>query len=433
MKFALIGQDIPMLLPTLLADLLFAGNEGADTAVYENNPAMQGVLQGYMDAIYQKRGLGGRALVSEDLPQVLEEADCVIYAGDCMPASRFRMDRDALAGTSEEDSGLSDQARVNGGLGGLMHALRGGNMVLDLCEEMTYACPDALVMNLAQPMGRICAVFADAGFRCYGLGPTPLRGANGLEGLCHALHRKPASVTADIAGLPGFAFLLALRDAATGADLLPAAEEVARKGDLGRLARRWLDWYGALPMGKVTDHAEFLPAQPDFIPEAEPTFGESVEQRKERILHMNTIASKGADSREGMMAQLVLLSKAPAQRPVQLALALLRGTDLRMAAVTRRNRGVLPQLENHAIIEAELTLRAGEDVSTARRVPEALADILRAVDETNRLVARAAAGDRGALREAIETDPALDGLDRLYLQDVADKLIELHRDVLPRL
>lgn len=433
MKFALIGQDIPMLLPTLLTDLLFAGNEGADTAVYENNPAMQGVLQGYMDAIYQKRGLGGRALVSEDLPQVLEEADCVIYAGDCMPASRFRMDRDALAGTSEEDPGLSDQARVNGGLGGLMHALRGGNMVLDLCEEMTYACPDALVMNLAQPMGRICAVFADAGFRCYGLGPTPLRGANGLEGLCHALHRKPATVTADIAGLPGFAFLLSLRDAATGADLLPAAEEVARKGDLGRLARRWLDWYGALPMGKVTDHAEFLPAQPDFIPEAEPTFGESVEQRKERILHMNTIASKGADSREGMMAQLVLLSKAPAQRPVQLALALLRGTDLRMAAVTRRNRGVLPQLENHAIIEAELTLRAGEDVSTARRVPEALADILRAVDETNRLVARAAAGDRGALREAIETDPALDGLDRLYLQDVADKLIELHRDVLPRL
>lgn len=433
MKFALIGQDIPMLLPTLLADLLFAGNEGADTAVYENNPAMQGVLQGYMDAIYQKRGLGGRALVSEDLPQVLEEADCVIYAGDCMPASRFRMDRDALAGTSEEDPGLSDQARVNGGLGGLMHALRGGNKVLDLCEEMTYACPDALVMNLAQPMGRICAVFADAGFRCYGLGPTPLRGANGLEGLCHALHRKPATVTADIAGLPGFAFLLSLRDAATGADLLPAAEEVARKGDLGRLARRWLDWYGALPMGKVTDHAEFLPAQPDFIPEAEPSFGESVEQRKERILHMNTVSGKGADSREGMMAQLVLLSKAPAQRPVQLALALLRGTDLRMAAVTRRNRGVLPQLENHAIIEAELTLRAGEDVSTARRVPEALADILRAVDETNRLVARAAAGDRGALREAIETDPALDGLDRLYLQDVADKLIELHRDVLPRL
>ena len=433
MKFALIGQDIPMLLPTLLADLLFAGNEGADTAVYENNPAMQGVLQGYMDAIYQKRGLGGRALVSEDLPQVLEEADCVIYAGDCMPASRFRMDRDALAGTSEEDPGLSDQARVNGGLGGLMHALRGGNKVLDLCEEMTYACPDALVINLAQPMGRICAVFADAGFRCYGLGPTPLRGANGLEGLCHALHRKPATVTADIAGLPGFAFLLALGDAATGADLLPAAEEIARKGDLGRLARRWLDWYGALPMGKVTDHAEFLPAQPDFIPEAEPTFGESVEQRKERILHMNTIASKGADSREGMMAQLVLLSKAPAQRPVQLALALLRGTDLRMAAVTRRNRGVLPQLENHAIIEEELTLRAGEDVSPARRVPEALADILRAVDETNRLVARAAAGDRGALREAIETDPALDGLDRLYLQDVADKLIELHRDVLPRL
>ena len=35
MKFALIGQDIPMLLPTLLADLLFAGKQAAEIAVEE--------------------------------------------------------------------------------------------------------------------------------------------------------------------------------------------------------------------------------------------------------------------------------------------------------------------------------------------------------------------------------------------------------------
>ena len=44
MKFALIGTDIPTLLPTLLTDLLFAGKEAAEIAVHENNPAMQDVL-----------------------------------------------------------------------------------------------------------------------------------------------------------------------------------------------------------------------------------------------------------------------------------------------------------------------------------------------------------------------------------------------------
>lgn len=433
MKFALIGQDIPMLLPTLLTDLLFAGNEAADVAVQENNPAMQGVLKGYMDAIYRKRGIGGEALVSSDMQEVLAEADCVVFADDCMPASRFRMDREALSGEKDDDPGLSDQARVNGGIGGLMHTLRCGEKALSLCDDMSYECPDALVINLAQPMARICAVFENAGFRCYGLGRTPLRGPNGLEGLCHALHRKPNTVNADIAGLPGFAFLLSLTDAANGADLLPAAQDAAEHNDLGRLARRWLDWYGALPMGRVTDHAEFLPAQPDYIPEEDPQFGETVEQRKERILYMNTVADHGADEREGMIAQLMLLSKAPAQRPMQLALALLKGYDLSMPAVTRRNRGVLPQLENHAMIEATLTLKAGEDVSAPRQMPDALAETMNAVDETNCLAARAAAGDRSALREVVEIDPALEGLDRLYVQDVVEKMIEMHGDVLQRL
>ena len=48
------------------------------------------------------------------------------------------------------------------------------------------------------------------------------------------------------------------------------------------------------------------------------------------------------------------------------------------------------------------------------------------------LAALAAMGDRSALRECIEVDPALAGLDRLYVQDVVDKMIELHSDVLSR-
>jgi len=432
MKFALIGQDIPALLPTLLTDLLFVGKQAADVWIEEKNAAMQEVLQRYGEAIFRKSGVAGEIRAESRRADVLRGADCVIYAGDCMAASRFRQDREALSGSNEDDPGLTEQARVNGGIGGLMHTLRAGEYVLDLCEAMREHCPGALVVNLGQPVARTTAIFQAQGFRCFGLGRTPMRGANGIDSLCKHLDKKPDEVSADVAGLPGFAYLLALRDD-EGRDLLPRVTAMAEAGDLGRLARRWLDWYGALPVGDVTDHAEFLPAQPDYIPEEEPVLGESVEQRKERILHMNAVGQKGASDREGMMAQLVLLSKAPPIRPMQLALALLCGGDLDMPAVTRENNGELPQLPKNAIIESALTLRGGNPLPHGWPLPAALADICADIDETNRLAARAAMGDRSALRQCIEIDPALSGLDRLYCQDLIDKLIELHDDVITRL
>ncbi len=432
MKIAMIGQDIPTLLPALLTDLLFAGEEAqAEAAVEEGNPAMRDLLQGYGEKIFEKAGRGGNILVSDNRKAVLEGADCVIYAGDFQPASRFFQDRNALGSDEEDNPGLTDQARVNGGIEGLLHALRAGEMVLNLCDAMDEHCPEALVINLGQPVARTTAMFLDRGYRCYGLGRTPLRGANGVDTYARRLQIRPENVRAVTAGLPGFAFLTEMKDGKT--DLLGKLKRAAADGELGSLARRWLGWWDAIPAGDVTDHAEFLPAQEGFIPEENPEFGETVEKRKERILYMNTVRDQGADSREGAMAQLLLLSKAPPVRPMKLALALIREETAEIPAVTRRNGKTLPQLPENAVIETALQLENGQEISPAIRVPEALADILSEVDRANRLAAKAAAGNREALREYVETDPALDGLDRLYCLDVADALIRMHSDVLTRL
>lgn len=438
MKIALIGQDIPMLLPTLLTDLFFVGRQSAAVTLEEKNAAMQEVLQRYGEAVIrdaQSRhpGLEASIRVSARRSEVLSGADCVIYAGDCMAASRFKMDREALSGVEKDDPGLTEQARVNGGIGGLLHTLRQGEMVLDLCQAMQEHCPHAAVVNLGQPVARTTLMFEQAGFRCCGLGRTPLRGANGLDSLVKKLSCKMEDVHATIAGLPGFSFLLGLTDAKTGDDLLPLLTDLAEEEELGRLTRRWYDWYGAIAVGDVTDHAEWLPAQEDYIPDAEPEFGESVERRKERILWMNTVGAKGAQEKEGQMAQLLLLSKAPPIRPMQLALAMLRGDDCDIPAVTRLNRGELPQLGKSAMIEAVLTQRGGQVVPHGTLLPMALMEICGEIDETNQLAARAAAGDRSALRECIEVDPALAGLDRLYVQDVVGRMIEMHADVISRL
>ena len=273
-------------------------------------------------------------------------------------------------------------------------------------------------------------MFEARGYRTCALGRTPLRGANGVDTYAKRLQIRPENVQAVTAGLPGFAFLTEMKDGKT--DLLGKLKKAAANGELGSLARRWLGWWDAVPAGDVTDHAEFLPAQEGFIPDERPEFGETVEKRKERILYMNTVKEQGADSREGAMAQLLLLSKVPPVRPMRLALALLRRETAEIPAVARKNNGVLPQLPKDAIIETALILEDGEDKTPAIRVPDALADILCEVDSANRLAAKAAFGDREALREYVETDPALDGLDRLYCLDVVNALIEMHSDVLTR-
>ena len=429
MKIALIGQDVPTLLPALLTDLLFAGAEAnAEVTVEEGNPAMQELLQGYGEKIFAKAGKGGSFQAFAEREKVLEGADCVIYAGDCQAASRFFQDRNALGSDDEDNPGLTDQARVNGGIEGLLHALRAGEMILKLCDDMDKACPKALVINLGQPVARTTEVFEERGYRCYGMGRTPMRGANGIDTYAKRLQIKPENVQAVTAGLPGFAFLTEMKDGKT--DLLNKLKKAADNGELGSLARRWLGWWDAIPVGGVTDHAEFLPAQEGFIPDERPEFGETVEKRKERILYMNTVREQGADSREGAMAQLLLLSKVPPVRPMKLALALLRKETAEIPAVARKNNGVLPQLPKDAIIETALVLKDGKDETPTIRVPEALADILGEVDNANRLAAKAAFGDREALRECVETDPALDGLDRLYVLDVVEALIEMHSDVL---
>ena len=429
MKIALIGQDVPTLLPALLTDLLFAGAEAnAEVTVEEGNPAMHELLQGYGEKIFAKAGKGGSFQAFAEREKVLEGADCVIYAGDCQAASRFFQDRNALGSDDEDNPGLTDQARVNGGIEGLLHALRAGEMILKLCDDMDKACPKALVINLGQPVARTTEVFEERGYRCYGMGRTPMRGANGIDTYAKRLQIKPENVQAVTAGLPGFAFLTEMKDGKT--DLLNKLKKAADNGELGSLARRWLGWWDAIPVGDVTDHAEFLPAQEGFIPDERPEFGETVEKRKERILYMNTVREQGADSREGAMAQLLLLSKVPPVRPMKLALALLRKETAEIPAVARKNNGVLPQLPKDAIIETALVLKDGKDETPAIRVPEALADILGEVDNANRLAAKAAFGDREALRECVETDPALDGLDRLYVLDVVEALIEMHSDVL---
>ena len=129
MKIALIGQDIPTLLPTLLTDLLFAGKaRDAEIALEEKNPAMGAVLQGYGDAVFRQAGLGGSLRTDTDREAVLRDADALIPAwgtGSGSPADRVGFENSAIGRSSAAGiASLAAGARRAGAAAGAAHARR---------------------------------------------------------------------------------------------------------------------------------------------------------------------------------------------------------------------------------------------------------------------------------------------------------------------
>ena len=101
-----------------------------------------------------------------------------------------------------------------------------------------------------------------------------------------------------------------------------------------------------------------------------------------------------------------------------------------MQGVSRKNAGLICGLSPEALVEAPLVLRHGEDKTPSLSMPGPLLDLMADIDTASRLAAHAALGDVTALRECVETDPALEGLDRLYVMDVVHAMIRMHDDIL---
>ncbi len=430
MKYALIGQDIAPLLPSLLTDLLQAGHLRCDVFMEEKNGAMQSLLEGYGNACFKHAELGGSFHATASRQEVLHQADVVIYAGDVMAASRFDQDRQSLMSPEEGQTGLENQARVLGGIGGLMHTLRQGSFIRPLCEDIRRICPSALVICMAEPVARCTEMFRLYGFQVMGLGKSPIRGPGGVDGMARKMGMKLEDVEATWVGLPSFQFLTDMVVRSTEESVMDTVRHMTADGIFGEMPRRWLRELGGVSVGSSTDHAQFMAAQDGYEPDEHPELSESVEHRKNRILQMSTVSEKGLFDPDGMIAQLTLLTRTGPLRPGALSIALMKKTDLNMPGVCRRNDGRIPGLPDAAMVEMPLVLFQKKDETPTFTLPPELLDLMTAVDEANRLAARSAFGDTGAMREYVETDPALEGLDRLYMLDVVYAMIRSHADIL---
>jgi alpha-galactosidase len=147
-----------------------------------------------------------------------------------------------------------------GGPGGLFHSLRSINLALGICKTLEQNAPDALLLNVTNPLPRVnLAIHRATSLYCVGDCPEYMFGKLRLSGF---LSRRAADIEAQASGLNHFTWFQDIRDARTGEDLYPALRKHVKRFPFlhGRLVRKCFEEYGLYPTSSDSHIGEYLPS-----------------------------------------------------------------------------------------------------------------------------------------------------------------------------
>ena len=96
------------------------------------------------------------------------------------------------------------------------------------------------------------------------------------------------------------------------------------------------------------------------------------------------------------------------------------------------NDGAITGVRLGRFVESPAVIELGQIRGIPQEIPIELQDVLGQIALCDVLYASAALGSRADLREALQIDPALAGVDLLYAEDVLDGMMQAQREKLPR-
>ena len=424
MRIVLIGAGSFVFGAGLIADLILVHRRaGTHLALVDPRAPHLEDLAGYARRLAADTGVAVTVSTHRERAAALAGADAVILSASPGGVAAWRADREVLAA-----HGLAAQARECGGLGGLVNACRSIALVLEVCADMRRLCPQAGLWDVTNPMPRVVAAANRfGGVRTHGFCNAAWGGADGYRNVASYLGREPAELEVVSAGLNHFTWLLAVRDRASGADLLPQIEANVRAGVAGpfgdpAVVAGWLERFGAVPLAGWTHHGEYLEPDPR-IPVDAPYHGDPAE-RAALLAEIADLAAGRRDWRQRRPAGAW-------EHPLDLIFAIADRTAIRLDMVNQPNAGHLPELPAGATVETPLAVVDGVTRPvTLPALPPQVAVICRRVSQVNELVAAGAAtGNRELLLEALRLDPAIP--DAGAAEPVLSELLERNAAFLP--
>ena len=372
-----------------------------------------------------------RFYYTTQLKKSVFSADAVILCADFLDEAAWKQDLEAL-----ERVGLYKQARLRGGIGGAMQTMRVLDFVSDLAQQMREECADAPLILCDSGFGGIqLARACECAQRFFGVRTLGLSGVTEQTRRRLALYLglKEEELTLSCAGLNSFSWVTSLRDA-QGNDLSPRCMKEMREDSREALSAQYIDWYGAIPAGERVMQYELL-ADTELSPRKTVLLsGVGLADYELRKRNLALLTVHGPLSPKGAQAWGQIRSSGFAGvRPVEAMRALLGEGECRAESLNYPCDGAIPGVVPGRFVEGPAVVTADGVRAQAQTMPVELEDLLGQLSLCNVLYAEAGStGSRAALREALEIDPALAGVDLLYTEGVLSDMMEAQKDRLKR-
>lgn len=424
MKVVQIGAGSFVFSVSFLHDLILDHRmDGAHIVLVDLNPEALEVMRGVALRFARDAGISITVTCETDRRAALPGADFVVFSAEVQGAHRWMMDFQKL-----KSAGLADQARENGGLGGLMKTVRSATLIVAVARDMEELCPSASLLITANPLPRLAsAVSIHTGIQAIGFCNVAWNGYPGYQWLASIVGKSASEVTVVTAGLNHFAWLVSICDRSTGEDLLPLVVQHIREGQGNdyELLREWYRTYGAVGVSGPMHMGELLPYDPRNHYHDTPPFHGTPEERDRFVTLLKAIGSSEADWRPA-------LAHRSWERPADVATAIYNKTPAHFDMLNIVNNGSLSQLPDDRVVEVPAMASQGVLKGYGLPpLPEPLSSLLNTVSDVIDLSARAAIkGDRDFLRQVVEIDPAI-GQKKEALE-ILDALVDQHVDLAPQ-
>lgn len=355
----------------------------------------------------------------------LDGADFVICSVARQGFKRFMMDVETIQRYSP-----GHQITEFGGIAGISNSLRQIAMILELTDDMRRLCPQAWLLNVANPLPRVCQAAQTQDIRTLGFCSVSLQAYEMAWQILYGQQLEYPFTQAceqwqiTTAGLNHFVWLVDFQHRQDGTDMLPQLRQaLAESHTSGNPVSETLARETNFLLVPHDDHTrDFLHPDRANQPVHTPFHG-TEDERQQRIALLKRIA-------QGEEGYDTLLQNPSWERPIDVVAALAFGKPTTLHSLNMMNEGQIPNLPRYVFVETPCTITANGPKPHTITLPESVLPLCqRTAQVTDTIVQAALQHKRVLVHQATELDPTV--LDKAAGIRAIDACLDVHADILP--
>ena len=402
---------------------------GSEVILYDIRPSGMEIIEEIGRRALEQTGLDMKLSSTTDLVRAVDRADFAVSSIGVSGENRRAHELDI---TIPAKYGVFQTTGDTAGPGGLFAGFRSVPIFLNICREMERHCPDVIFLNHSNPMMMICrAMIKHTGIQrviglCHGMQGT-------VRYLAEVLEVPYEELEILAPGLNHLLWVTQIRH--RGRDLYPVLREKLSAIDPPEtriFCKKLFDIYGYYPVNADRHIIEYFPfllgaKRPEDLP-----YG--LRLRTEMIAEQRENAGKTWEDfeRQARGDASVEIPEHPSPEAIGRLIAAIAEGRREIQIVNVPNRGCIPNLPDHAIVEIQgVTESTGCRGLYTGELPLPVAGMFQArVLQQELAVDAAVYGDRRLALQALLNDEQISSIE--VAEKILDELLAAHAGMLPQ-